>query len=47
MSSPPAVAYRRIAARLLGVVLMWPVPALAGAVESAEGRPLYQLLESG
>ncbi len=47
MSSPPAVAYRRIAARLLGAFLMWPAPALAGAVDSAEGRPLYQLPEPG
>jgi hypothetical protein len=46
MSIPPAVANRRIAARLLGVVLTWPAPALAGAVESAEERPLYQPPES-
>ena len=47
MSTPPAVANRRIAARLLGAVLMWPAPALAGVVESVEGRPLYQLPEPG
>jgi len=39
--------HRRIAARLLGAFLMWPAFALAGAVESAEGRPLYQLPEPG
>ena len=47
MSTPPAVAHRRIAARLLSAVLVWPASALAGDVESADGRPLYQLPEPG
>jgi hypothetical protein len=47
MSSTPAVAYRRIAARLLNAVLKWLAPTLAGAAESAEGRPRHQLPESG
>lgn len=47
MSPPPAVADRRIAARILCAVLVWPALALAGAVESLDGRPLYQLPEPG
>jgi cytochrome c peroxidase len=43
MSVPSVVASRRIAARLLCAALTWPAPALAGAVESADERPLYQL----
>jgi hypothetical protein len=46
MSTPPAVANRRIVARLLGAVLTWPTPAPAGTVESPEERPLYQPPES-
>jgi hypothetical protein len=45
MSTPPAIAMRRIAARLLRVCSMQPVSVLALVVESAEGRPLYPLLE--
>ena len=47
MSTPPAVANRRIAARLLCAVLVWPASALAEAVETVDGRPLYQLPEPG
>ena len=39
----PAVASRRIAARLLCAALVLPAPALSGAVESADEQPLYQL----
>ncbi len=47
MSPPPAVAESRIAARTLFAALVWPALALAGAVESVDGRPLYQLPEPG
>jgi hypothetical protein len=46
MSTPPAVANRRVTARLLGAVSTWPAPAPTGAVESVEERPLYQPPES-
>ncbi len=40
MPASPAVALRRITTRFLCVALAWLAPALAGAVESAGGRPL-------
>jgi len=46
MPTPPAIANRRIVLRVCWVRVIWPVPALARAVESAEGRPLDQLPES-
>jgi cytochrome c peroxidase len=47
MSTPPAAANCRSAARLLCVVLLWPALGLAEAVERVEGQALYQLPEPG